>query len=574
MNSVVREPSTLGNKRWFQGREDWAALFVAPLMILGGFLNFVFYHRYNLLAPETLIAFSILVGSGLIVGLLTVIVRSDRVRVAFFGLLLIVFCDIQFGLRQVAELEFAGDSSFLRFLILAVVLLPATLAMMALRRNLATILVAFFVTFLIATIVLPSKPVLFGPQTIDTVAPAAEDLPPIVHLILDGHIGVEGIPQNIEGGPELRQALVNFYLSRGFRVFGRAYSRYFLTRHAIASLFNPRPPKFHDWLTYLGNNRWSLHQNRYFDRLSDEGFLIRVYQNDYMNFCQNPATSFEACYKYPAASPRLLSDMDISVTGKSALLISASLDKSAIFNAAMELYDKLSKLAQTIDVGLFPPRNRHSYTLFSLGALDVVNEVIADIATAPKGRVYFVHLLLPHAPYIFLQDCRVRFDVVDWRDRRLEHHNPDTVGTIEYREAAYKQYFAQTHCLMKTLDRVFDALKQAGVWDESTIILHGDHGSRITLRDPFETHLDALSSRDMIDSYSTFYAIRSPDFAAGYDGRTVSIQDLFAERIFDSGRITDEAIVHSAPNIRHPMRPIQMVPIGPDEPATPTTGTN
>ena len=46
----------------------------------------------------------------------------------------------------------------------------------------------------------------------------------VVHLVLDEHIGLKGIPDSAPGGPELREQLRKFYLEHGFRIMAGAYS--------------------------------------------------------------------------------------------------------------------------------------------------------------------------------------------------------------------------------------------------------------------------------------------------------------------------------------------------------------
>ena len=61
-----------------------------------------------------------------------------------------------------------------------------------------------------------------------------------------------------------------------------------------------------------------------------------------------------------------------------------------------------------------------------------------------------------------------------------------------------------------------------------TIILHGDHGSRIANDFQFIEH---MSERDIIDSYATFMAIKDTTFTSEADDRFISIQDAYAEFI-------------------------------------------
>ena len=52
----------------------------------------------------------------------------------------------------------------------------------------------------------------------------AASKPAILHLILDEHIGVEGLPKDNPDAARLQWELRDFYLSRGFALYGGAYS--------------------------------------------------------------------------------------------------------------------------------------------------------------------------------------------------------------------------------------------------------------------------------------------------------------------------------------------------------------
>ncbi len=60
-------------------------------------------------------------------------------------------------------------------------------------------------------------------------------------------------------------------------------------------------------------------------------------------------------------------------------------------------------------------------------------------------------------------------------------------------------------------------MDDAGVFDEATIIVHGDHGSRISVIEPAAQYADQVTDRDLIDSYATLFAMRGPTVTAGYD---------------------------------------------------------
>jgi hypothetical protein len=91
-------------------------------------------------------------------------------------------------------------------------------------------------------------------------------------------------------------------------------------------------------------------------------------------------------------------------------------------------------------------------------------------------------------------------------------------------------YFQQAQCALITLDHMLDALESNPLYDGATIVVHGDHGSRLSAT----MFAENMTTRDMLDNYPALYAIKTPRLLPGPDDRKVSIQRLSAE--FFSGQ--------------------------------------
>jgi hypothetical protein len=77
---------------------------------------------------------------------------------------------------------------------------------------------------------------------------------------------------------------------------------------------------------------------------------------------------------------------------------------------------------------------------------------------AGSGRYSLVHVLLPHFPYVLDEDC--------------SHREGEETGPV-----------AQATCAMDLVDRLVAELKELGRFDDSTIIVQGDHGARFGVED-------------------------------------------------------------------------------------------
>ena len=86
-------------------------------------------------------------------------------------------------------------------------------------------------------------------------------------------------------------------------------------------------------------------------------------------------------------------------------------------------------------------------------------------------------------------------------------------------------------------------LEETGRLDDATIVINGDHGSRISE----SLYVDYMNDDDLVANYASLFAVRAPGVAARIDNRFASIQDLFAKFMgFDvSERISENFILAS-----------------------------
>lgn len=88
-----------------------------------------------------------------------------------------------------------------------------------------------------------------------------------------------------------------------------------------------------------------------------------------------------------------------------------------------------------------------------------------------RGRYTFVHLLIPHSPYVLRADCEFE----EW-DRAEDP-------------------LAQTECTLALLGSFLGELDRLGRFDDSLIVVHGDHGAPFRVRRGALVRARARSSR-------------------------------------------------------------------------------
>jgi hypothetical protein len=78
-------------------------------------------------------------------------------------------------------------------------------------------------------------------------------------------------------------------------------------------------------------------------------------------------------------------------------------------------------------------------------------------------------------------------------------------------------------------------MQAAGIYDDSIIVVHGDHGSRIAINEPTANNQHVLTTQDLVDGFSTLFAMKLPGKPGGYDKSLRSLEQLFEEFAFEAG---------------------------------------
>ncbi len=398
-----------------------------------------------------------------------------------------------------------------------------------LRQHLSTILIAIFTALLVSTAVIESlEPYSEFSRTAAKDAniggEARSDL--IVHLLLDEFTGIAGIPTEIPGGKELREELQAFFIANGFRLFGNAIGEYQQSRNSIAGTFNftagPEPNGL-----YEGTRPYVLSRNAYFEKLSADGYGINVYQSTYMDYCRGQPRLVKQCYTYRSDATNWLKEAELSDADKLNFVLGQYLRLSNIVEKPLKAYTKLERYAGREGIAL-PPLPEWSVNPAIFIAMAALDHLLEDIVSGSRGRAYFAHLLMPHGPFVVDAQCALRSDFDGW----ISNNPPYRKENSETERALrFPFYFEQIRCMQARLQVLFDRLRSAGLFDDATIIIHGDHGSRINRIPMRAKNRDQISKSDLLDGFSTLFAAKSPHLEPGYDDSLAPISRLLAKAI-------------------------------------------
>ena len=214
---------------------------------------------------------------------------------------------------------------------------------------------------------------------------ADQSLPPVIHIVLDQFIGLDGLPPQ-RPAQRFRVTAMEFMQDYQFQIYPKAYSNYVTTQDSLDHAFNFRngthPTEKIDFLL-LKNYQFKV--NNYLKSLNDSGYAIRIYQSEGMDFCNAIQQGLEKCWTHNI--PDLISIYNgcEDPLERMQIIFRLMISQSWILNVIAEQqgYSRPGGLSY------FKP--------------DIFKEIAADMrSTGANGRVYFAHVLFPHTPYVYL----------------------------------------------------------------------------------------------------------------------------------------------------------------------------
>jgi hypothetical protein len=322
----------------------------------------------------------------------------------------------------------------------------------------------------------------------------------VVWILLDEQMGLAGLPAT----PACRQArdeLTRVLFKYNFTTYPYAYSNYAGTIDSVPSILNERllryPRELIDRTGQGDLRQYRIRENRAFTDFASEGYRVVGYQYASLRFCE-PSVSAE-CHNY-------------------------TLSLSGLHRAPGNWRDRLRWLVGNYQAS-DPVRSfTRGFFFFRLGVrmagpLGVSelwpDRLAADILMTDQPTFFFAHLLTPHSPYLYRSDGTVR-DLHEWSDDRAD----ERVNAAAYKDR-YQRYCEQVQYVSGQLDQFLGTLRAQGGFDRMTIVVHGDHGSRIRLNldekaeAPEDEDAETLDrgkdtdGRDLMDHFSALLAIKA-----------------------------------------------------------------
>ena len=500
------------------------------LVFSARFANFLSARDYGFFHLEILAAFGLLLLLAAPV-VLVIALRAESLRPLVLAVLVVVALHTEIELLVPEALTSYLTPEVTTAVETLALLLPAAVIAWILRAHISKIVAAVFCVMVLSSIILP-RPRFEAITVVEQERVATTDRGPIIHLILDQQIGIDGLIDAIPGASEMRHELRTLYEKAGFRVYGSAFTHFPATLESLPNLMNNSvEPNARRWVRVV-NGRNRLTENRWFRHLKAQGYAIDVLQTHYIDFCADPAAPVWRCETYNLGDVRFVHDLDVGALEKSQYLVLYSffVDYEPL-NRALQLgWHATGKVSALIGFDL-PTWNLEALSPSTVNSLNAMDRVADRFETIGPGQAYIAHLLLPHDPYVLEENCEVKSRFGDWTGRKSALWWWLVPADPARQRVRHQEYFKQMRCLNRRLAALLEILDRRGLADQATVIIHGDHGSMITSLEPVSRVAAALSSQDIISSYSTLFAVKAPGLAPGLDPEFSSIQGLFARHV-------------------------------------------
>jgi hypothetical protein len=460
---------------------------LGPLALTAPLTSFLRFYDISFLSSEAFYSFAVLALIGFVAGLIMALGGNlAQALISSVIIVLLMFSETNRAILYPEGIRF-------RYILLLSIFLVGTLLYFLRENRIRFLLIVFGVMWLLGTVSPSSDKVqiLEAGQGVGKTPQPETSLPPYVHIIVDEHIGIEGIPSSYDENNKFSLELKNKYIDQGFFVFGRAYSRFRSTIRSFSSFLNFQSQHDSHENVLEEEKGVSFKPNALFETLTKRGYIINTYTTEDIFLCNNGKT-----YRLGKCVTVLGGGLKHHHGGT--IILHNFVKKLHLFRLYAAIASKLG----------MPEVNTIAYP-GTPKAVVSANKFIDFLGEGKRGNAYFIHLRLPHSPYLFDEKCSYKFD-----GNFFEKEKMDVI---------YGRYIKQIQCTHLIVDKIINKLDSNQESKDSTIVIHSDHGSRIYEK-PDETTL--FTSEEYIQGFSTFFVIRSPTLTPGYDRRPFALDEL------------------------------------------------
>jgi hypothetical protein len=419
-----------------------------------------------------------LVGSALLFGLLWLAFR-DHTRAGLLGLLLLVaffsYGHIYYAARAVPALNFLNHHTVLIPLYLLVfglaiwgVLRLKNYGRIVLYLNIISLfLVLLQVAELSYAYIRTSYAVSRPVEVQSGLAPAAalKDMPDIYVIVLDTYMRSDALEQDLgyDNSPFIDQLV-----QMGFYVPPCSRPNYTFTYASISALLNMRyiPGAYENdvWSEFSNNGFWSILQNdEVTQQLKSIGYKTVAFQEEYPMLESND-TDVLIGTDHPVISSSYLYPFEVMYRQSTAAIILTALDPGGKFTKYFQA-KPAEQPANTPDLSGLTGANADLVATHILSTQFILDH-LPDVPAIAGPKYTYVHLFIPHYPYVFAPDGTIMTDPAWYSGDR-----GSAVDAAHEREGYVNQVQYINTRILPILQTILDRSKNPPI-----IILMGDHG--------------------------------------------------------------------------------------------------
>lgn len=384
-----------------------------------------------------------------------------------------------------------------------------------------------------------SEPYKFGSRDEPTsrhtpAAEASSTASLVIHIIFDAHGSLLPLAEDSPEARTIKTEARRVLVDHGFDVYLNAYSKYFQTHDSIPALLNFAEPQEHKKFFGYGSNENSVVEIEAFRLFSSQGYSISVYQSTWFDFCRARDVRYSMCRSYYALGA-LLPHIDRSDDWRTRHVVPLRMFATSFpsLSQGITYYQRFvrPRIFRSFNIKL--PKWETPQNSYVFSSMQMLRDLSRDAQTNRGARYYFAHLLTPHDPFSVKADCSVREPYGFWPNAVDEDALVNgQENSVESRKRALAAYYQQVGCVYKQLDELLHEWRKTGLLKQAKVIIHGDHGSRISLNWPHSADSSAVSIANDFDNYATVYAVHNPGQSVGREiGLVRSVQGLYRETI-------------------------------------------
>jgi hypothetical protein len=444
------------------------------MALLGGYFA---AHEGEMFSDVFIVLLLATAGIGALLGIILILLPL-LLGNALLALALLIFLDVHFGISSIIATWMSinlvwlshGSRQLIGLLtLLGLVLFPAWTLGRLFSQMLAAAMLVFFVSSLL-------QPMFSTPRTlgegIQSGGSSSADHPKgklILHIILDELAAPETISPYLPNGPAYEAEFKDFFIRHGFQLETPYKVPFNLTGFAIPALLNSLPV---DTPKAQLMRQWQLPFKQFSD-WKQAGYQVQVVGVDFVSPCQGENSRLvDQCYLFPAFSLAPILASDYSLMEKSLRVMERIFWGSGLVQRGCKAPGASC-----------PPNLNASMSWYALEQIAAVKRIVDS---TQRDVAIFAHILAPHLPLYYGQDCQRNY-------RRSDE-------VLENRVAFYSAYADQTVCILNSLSPLIESVVLH--WEEATVTIQGDHGLRVPIT------IDGQRRNDESGSYLTVRAIK------------------------------------------------------------------